>query len=70
MARLINVSDDVYGALTKMKGKDSYSVLLRTLVRENTNKEKVLSFFGKGAIDGEKIKELSHEWKKWSEKYV
>jgi predicted CopG family antitoxin len=70
MARLIHVSDDVYGLLTKMKGKKSYSVVIRELAEHKSNKEKVLSFFGKGGIDAAKVKELSAGWKKWTDEYA
>ena len=70
MARMINISDDVYESLTRMKGKDSYSVLLRNMVANTPNKEKILEFFGKGGVDGKKLKELTKLWKKWSEEYA
>lgn len=70
MAKIISVADDVYENLTKIKGKDSYSVLIREMISKKTNKDKVLSYFGKGGIDEKKIKELRKEWKKWSEKYA
>jgi len=70
MAQVISIADDVYEDLTRMKGKDSYSVLLRGLVAEKSNKVKILSFFGKGGVEKGKVKELSSHWKKWSEKYV
>ena len=30
------------------------------LENKKTNKEKILSFFGKGGVDEERVKELSH----------
>lgn len=70
MTEIISVSDDVYSALTKIKGKESYSFVIRKLLSENTNKESLLKFFGRGGIDKSKVKELNKGWKKWSEKYV
>lgn len=72
MSEIISISDDVYNVLTKLKGKDSYSFIIRKLLSEKdvSNKEEVLSFFGKDNIDGKKIKELSEGWKNWSEKYA
>ena len=70
MAKLVSISDDVYDALTRMKGSDSFSKVIRVLIEKTGNKEKVLSFFGKGGIDEKKIGELKPMWKKWSEKYV
>lgn len=70
MARIISVSDDVYKMLTKLKGKDSYSKVIRKLAVNKTNKAKILEFFGKDGIDAGKVKELSSMWGKWSEKYA
>ena len=70
MAHLVHLSDDVYETLKKMKGRESYSVAIRKLINKETNKNKVLSFFGRGGIDKEKIKELSGGWKKWSDEYA
>jgi predicted CopG family antitoxin len=70
MSKLINVADDVYKLLTVLKGENSYSVLIRELVVKKTNKEALLSFYGKKGVDGKKVKELSCLWKSWSEKYV
>ncbi|MBI2136246.1 hypothetical protein HYU06_04185 [Candidatus Woesearchaeota archaeon] len=70
MSKLISVSDDVYSKLTKLKGKDSYSVILRRLIVPSSNKEKILQFFGTGGVDKEKVKELKIGWKKWSDRYA
>lgn len=71
MSKLINVSDDVYETLSDLKGKESYSQVIRTLlVSHRSNKEKILEFFGKGGIDERKIKELNPLWKKWSLEYA
>lgn len=70
MAEIISVADDVYQELTHRKGKESYSVVIRRLLVGKKNKEKILSFFGKGGVDAAKIKGLSGEWKKWSEEYA
>ncbi len=32
------------------------------------NKEKLLSLFGKGGFDEEKLKELKEGWKRWNDK--
>lgn len=70
MAKLINVSNDVYKALTDLKGEKSYSEVIRGFIESRSNKEQILKFFGKGGIDEKKIKELSSQWKKWSDAYV
>ena len=70
MAEFISIADDVYNELTRIKGEESYSVVIRKLLVGRRNKENVLSFFGKGEIDIKKLKDLSVGWEKWSEKYV
>ena len=70
MSKLINVADDVYSVLTKLKGEMSYSGMIRTLLERKTNKERILSFKGIEGVDEEKIKALRKDWKKWSENYV
>jgi predicted CopG family antitoxin len=70
MTKLINVADDVYNLLTALKGEKSYSSVIRELVAKKTNKEAVLSFYGKKGVDEKKVKELSCLWRSWSEKYA
>jgi predicted CopG family antitoxin len=70
MSKLINVSNEVYGRLTELKGGDSYSSIIKELLEKKSNKEKILSFAGKGGVDLEAIKTLKKEWKIWSQKYV
>jgi len=70
MAKIISISNDVYESLTKMKGKNSYSVTIRKLIVNESNKDRLLEFFGKGGMDVKKIKELDKSWKKWTQKYV
>ena len=70
MSQLISIADDVYTSLSKIKGEKSYSEVIRDLFLVNGNKAQVLSFFGKGDIDKEKIKQLHQDWKRWSEKFV
>ncbi len=70
MSQIISISDDVYETLKRLKGKESYSVAIRGLLKSTSNKEKVLGLFGKGGVDETKVKELSPLWKKWSDEYV
>ncbi|HLD04656.1 MAG TPA: antitoxin VapB family protein [Candidatus Nanoarchaeia archaeon] len=70
MAKLINVSDDVYDTLKSLKGKESYSVVIRRLLGNRSNKEKLLSFFGSRLVDEKEVASLKEGWKRWSEKYV
>ena len=70
MSQIVSLSNDVYNILTKMKGKNSYSEVIRKLIEKKTNKEQILEFFGKKEVNAQRIKEVDHLWKKWSEKYV
>ena len=70
MAKLINVSDDVYDTLKSLKGKESYSVVIRRLLGNRSHKEKLLSFFGSRLVDEKEVASLKEGWKRWSEKYV
>lgn len=70
MSQIISVSDDVYTSLKKLKGKESYSVVIRGLLATKSNKENVLGLFGKGGLDEARIKELNPLWKKWSDEYA
>jgi len=70
MAKIISVSNKIYEELTKMKGNESYSILIDRLISEKSNKIKILSFFGTKCVDKKKIKELKGGWKDWSKKYV
>lgn len=70
MSKLINVSDELYEKLKRMKGNDSYSVVIKELLSRKTNKDKILSLAGKGDFDEKRLKELKKGWKKWSERYA
>lgn len=67
MSKLINVADDVYQRLSTLKKREeSFSEVLRELLKKKTNKEKILSFAGLEGMDENKIKSLKEGWKKWS----
>lgn len=70
MSKLINISDETYKRLTQIKGKESYTIVIENLLEKRSNKEAVLSFFGKGGIDEEKVKEAEKMIRKWSIKSV
>lgn len=53
-----------------MKGKESYSVVIRRLINKTSNKNKILKFFGSGGIDSKKLKELDKMWEKWTKEYA
>ena len=70
MSKLISVSDHVYETLTKLKGEGSYSETIKTLFSQKNNKEKLLSFFGRGGVDDARMKEAEGLWKAWSKEYA
>ena len=70
MSKLINVSNEIYERLASLKGEESYSLVIKKLLEQGTNKEKVLQLYGKNGIDERKIGELKKGWKKWSAKYA
>ena len=42
MSKIISVSDEVYEKLKVMKGNESFSYVLRKILKKETNKEEVL----------------------------
>lgn len=70
MAKLISVADDVYSALGKLKGNESFSVIIRSLLTSKSNQKQLLSYAGKGGIDEKRIKDVKKEWNKWAERYA
>lgn len=66
MAKLISVSNEVYETLTKLKGENSYSETIKVLFAQKSNKQKLLSFFGRGGIDDKRMKQGEAVWKAWS----
>lgn len=70
MAKIISIADDVYKKLKYLKGKESYSELIRKVLAKRSNKEEILAFVGKGGIDEKKITEAREFLKKWPKKYV
>lgn len=70
MSKLINISDETYKKLSQLKGKESYTIVIKNLLEKRSNKEAVLSFFGKGGIYEEKVKEAEKMIRKWSIKSV
>ncbi|HLC31821.1 MAG TPA: antitoxin VapB family protein [Candidatus Nanoarchaeia archaeon] len=70
MSKLINVSDEIYETLKKLKGSESFSIAIKKVLEKRSNKEHLLSFFGKGGIDEKKVEEAVSYVRKWSKKYA
>ncbi len=66
MSKIISVADDVYASLKKLKGKKySYSQVIRSLFKKQSNVDYVLSFAGKGGVDEKAIEDVQEAWKQW-----
>ena len=70
MTKIISISDEAYEKLSLMKGQDSFTRIILKIIGSHSNKQKLLSFAGKGGIDEFKIKNLKKDWNKWSQKYA
>ena len=70
MSKIISLSDDVYNKLKEIKGNNSYSIIIREMLKKRSNKEAILKFAGRGGINEEEILSLKKDWKRWSQKYA
>lgn len=73
MVKTITVSDDVYNELLRIKGKKSFSELLRELLREKKGNSEALKRIC-GILNEEeyretkkRLKELEGEFEKWEQ---
>ncbi len=65
MGKTITIADDVYNELVKVKGKKSFSEVIRSLIKKQGNSD-ILSI-GFGTRNEEEIKELKKELKEVEE---
>ena len=70
MSKLINISDDVYEQLNRLKDNESFSIAIRKLLLQKSNKDAILKQFGKGDVDEKRMRELKKGWEKWTERYA
>ena len=70
MSKIISLSDDVYNKLKEMKGNNSYSIIIREMLKKRSNKDVLLDCFGKDKIDEEVVKNLNKRWKTWPKRYA
>ena len=59
MTKTISISDDVYELLVRMKGKRSFSEVIRDLIKKEGNFDLLLIAFG--ARSDEEVEELKRE---------
>ncbi len=67
MSKLINISDNTYRKLKMLKGEEqSFTIIIENLLnKEESNREKVISFVGKGGIDEKRVEEAIKFTRKW-----
>ena len=70
MSKLINISDEIYEKLRSLKRSESFSVAIKRLIENKSNKDFILSCAGEGSFNKERLKDIKKGWNKWSEKYA
>ncbi len=71
MTKTISISDDVYELLVKMKGKRSFSEVIRDLIRKEGNYDLLLLGFGtRDEREAEELKKEIKEAEKWMQSLV
>lgn len=71
MGKTITIADDVYWELVRLKGKKSFSEIIRELIKKKGNSDILLIAFG--TRDEEEIKKLKKEFKeaeKWMQSLI
>lgn len=59
MGKTITIADDVYNELVKVKGKKSFSEIIRSLIKKQGNTD--ILFIGFGTRNEEELRELKEE---------
>ncbi len=71
MTKTISISDDVYELLVKMKGKRSFSEVIRDLIRKEGNYDLLLLGFGtRDEREAEELKKEIKEAEKWMQSLI
>ena len=66
MTKTISISDDVYDLLVKIKGKRSFSEVIRDLIKKEGNLELLLIAFGtRSEKEAEELEKEIREVEKW-----
>lgn len=66
MTRTISVADDVYEMLVKIKGKRSFSEVIRSLIKKEGNFDVLMVAFGtRNEAEVEELKKEVEEVEKW-----
>lgn len=71
MTKTISISDDVYELLVKMKGKRSFSEVIRDLIKKEGNYNLLLLGFGtRDEREAEELKKEIKEVEKWMQSLI
>ena len=71
MTKTISISDDVYDLLVKIKGKKSFSEVIRDLIRKEGNFELLMIAFGtRSEEEAEELEKEIKEVEKWMQSLI
>ena len=71
MTKTISISDDVYDLLVKIKGKKSFSEIIRDLIKKEGNFELLMIAFGtRNREEVEKLEKEIREVEKWMQSLI
>ncbi len=71
MTKTISISDDVYELLVRIKGKRSFSEVIRDLIRKEGNYDILLLGFGtRSEKEAEELKREIKEVEKWMQSLI
>jgi predicted CopG family antitoxin len=71
MTKTISISDDVYEQLVKIKGKKSFSEVIRELIRKKGNAELIMTAFGtRSEKEAEELEKEIKEVEKWMQSLI
>jgi len=71
MTKTISISDDVYELLVKIKGKRSFSEVIRDLIKKRSNFDVLLIAFGtRSEKEAENLKREIEEVEEWMQSLI
>ncbi len=71
MTKTISISDDVYDLLVKIKGKKSFSEVIRDLIKKEGNFELLMIAFGtRNKEEAEELEKEIREVEKWMQSLI
>lgn len=71
MGKTITISDDVYMDLVRLKGNKSFSEIIRSLMKKESNIEVLLVGFGtRNEKESEELRKELEDAKKWMQSLI